>query len=130
MSKPKILLPVLAAALLLAGGGVYSHARAESPEPAPEAEVYVLGQTFFVDLDGGRAAMLRVGLLVDEFETASVPPDVKAGAVVTDVLTGASANKLLSPKGRRELQERIRVQIERKTDLELASVMFPDLTIH
>ena len=131
MSKPKILLPVLAAALLLAGGGVYSHALAEPPEPAPAAEIYVLGQTFFVDLDGGRAAMLRVGLLVDEFETASVvPPDVKAGAVVTDVLTGASANKLLSPKGRRELQERIRVQIERKTDLELASVLFPDLTIH
>jgi hypothetical protein len=125
MAKLKILLPVL----LLVAGGAYSRALAKPSEPEPNAEVYVLDQVFFVDLDGGRAAMLRVGLLVDDFEPATVPPDALASAAVTDVLTGASANKLLSTTGRRDLQERILEQIERKTDIEIASVLFPDLTV-
>jgi hypothetical protein len=124
MAKLKILVPVLV--LLLVAGGVYASAPAE---PKPKAEVFVLGQAFFVDLDGGRTAMLHVGLLVDASKPATIPPDAAASAVVTDTLEGASADKLLSVKGRHELQERIRVQIERKTDLELASVVFPDLTI-
>jgi flagellar basal body-associated protein FliL len=115
--------------LLLVAGGAYAHTLAKAAEPEPKADVYVLGQTFFVDLDGGRAAMLRVGLLVDELPPATVPPDALASAVVTDVLTGAPADKLLSPKGRHELQERILEQIERQTDLEIASVVFPDLTV-
>jgi hypothetical protein len=125
MAKLKILLPVL----LLVAGGVYSRAHAKPSAPEPNAEVYVLDQVFFVDLDGGRAAMLRVGLLVDDFEPATVPPDALASVAVTDVLTGAPANKLLSTTGRRELQERILDQIERKTDIEIASVLFPDLTV-
>ena len=124
MAKLKILVPVVV--LLLVAGGVYASAPAE---PKPKAEVFVLGQAFFVDLDGGRAAMLHVGLLVDPSKPALVPPDAAASAVVTDVLEGASADKLLSVKGRHQLQERILEQIERKTDLELASVVFPDLTI-
>ena len=122
-------LKILAAVLLLSAGGAYSHSRATAAEPEPEAEVYVLGQVFFVDLDGGRAAMVRVGLLVDEFEPATVPPDALASEVVTDVLEGTSADKLLSPTGRHQLQQRILTQIERKTDIELASVVFPDLTV-
>ncbi len=124
MAKLKILVPVVV--LLLVAGGVYASAPAE---PKPKAEVFVLRQAFFVDLDGGRAAMLHVGLLVDPSKPALVPPDAAASAVVTDVLEGASADKLLSVKGRHQLQERILEQIERKTDLELASVVFPDLTI-
>jgi hypothetical protein len=123
-------LTILSASLLLVAGGVCAHALAKPSAPAPEAEVYVLDQVFFVDLDEGRAAMVRVGLLVDDFEpAATVPPDAMASAVVTDVLTGASADKLLSPKGRRTLQARILEQIERKSDIELTSVLFPDLTI-
>jgi len=122
-------LTILTTALLLAAGGVCVHALAKNPEPRPKAEVYVLDQVFFVDLDEGRAAMVRVGLLVDEIAPATVPPDAMAGEVVTDVLTGASADKLLSAKGRHKLQARILEQIERESDLELASVVFPDLTI-
>lgn len=124
MAKLKILVPVVV--LLLVAGGVYASAPAE---PKPQAEVFVLHQAFFVDLDGGRAAMLHVGLLVDPAKPATIPPDAAASAVVTDVLEGESADKLLSAKGRHQLQARILEQIERKTDLELASVVFPDLTI-
>jgi hypothetical protein len=126
MAKLKILVPVFVAALLLLAGGAYSSTRTA---PKPKPEVFVLQQAFFVDLSGGRAAMLHVGLLVDASKPATVPPDAAASAVVTDVLEGVSADKLLSTRGRHQLQERIRVEIERKTDLELASVVFPDLTI-
>ena len=119
---------ILVAGLLLTAGGVYASTLA-SADAKPEPEVFVLDQLFFVDLDGGRAAMLHVGLLVDASKPATVPPDAAASEVVTDVLEGASADKLLSTEGRHELQERIREQIERKTDLELASVVFPDLTV-
>jgi len=123
-------LTILTAALLLVAGGVHARSLAAASEPEPKAEVYVLDQVFFVDLDGGRAAMVRVGLLVDEFEpAATVPPDALASAAVTDVLTGESADKLLSAKGRHRLQKRIVEQIERKTDMEIAGVVFPDLTI-
>jgi hypothetical protein len=122
-------LTILTTAVLLTAGGVCVHALAKPSEPRPKAEVYVLDQIFFVDLDGGHAAMVRVGLLVDDHAPVTVPPDAVAGAVVTDVLTGASADKLMSAKGRHKLQERILEQIERKSDIELASVLFPDLTI-
>jgi hypothetical protein len=128
MAKLKTLGAVLVAGLLLTAGVAYSSTLA-SADAKPEPEIFVLGQPFFVDLDGGRAAMLHVGLLVDASKPATVPPDAAASEVVTDVLEGASADKLLSTKGRHELQERIRVQIERKTGLELASVVFPDLTV-
>jgi hypothetical protein len=131
MAKLKLLVPVLVAVPLLVAGGFYVAAPAAPAEPQAKVEVYVLDQVFFVDLEGGRDAMVRVGMLVDEFEpSATVPPDALAGAAVTDVLTGASADKLLSTKGRHQLQERIRRQIELETDLKLASVVFPDLTIH
>ena len=97
-------------------------------EPKPKAEVYVLDQAFFVDLDGGRAAMLRVGLLVDHVEPHGPPMPWRAPPS-THVLKGASADKLLSSGGRHQLQERIRKRIKRQTDMEIASVLFPDLTV-
>jgi hypothetical protein len=130
MAKFKTLMPVLATGLLLVAGGAGALAFATPAEPAPRPEVFVLGQVFFVDLDGGRTAMLHVGLLVDESKPVTVPPDAAASTVVTDVLKGASADKLLSTKGRHQLQATILEQIERRTDLELASVVFPDLTVH
>jgi hypothetical protein len=130
MEKLKILVPTLAAGLLFVAGVAGAFGFATPSEPAPKPEVFVLGQVFFVDVGGGREAMLHVGLLVDESKPVKVPPDAAASAVVTDVLEGASAHELLSTKGRHRLQARILEQIERRTDLELASVVFPDLTVH
>jgi flagellar basal body-associated protein FliL len=127
MSKLAIVLPIL----LLASGGAYLARSGTPTEPSKakvEAEVLVLGQTFFVDLDGDRAAMLRVSLLVEEF--GPLPQEAQASAAVSRELKGASADKLLSSRGRHQLQERIRKRIKQETDMEIASVLFPDLTVH
>lgn len=127
MSKLAIVLPIL----LLAAGTVYVAWPGTPGEPSKakvEPEVYVLAQTFFVDLDGDRAAMLRVGLLVEDF--GPLPQEAQASAAVSRELNGASAAKLLSSRGRHQLQERIRKRIKRDTDMEIASVLFPDLTVN
>ena len=126
MSKLAIALPIL----LLAAGAAYV-AGPGTPSASSKAkvapEVHVLAQTFFVDLGGDRAAMLHVGLLVDDF--GPLPQEAQASAAVSRELEGASADKLLSSRGRRQLQERIRKRIKRDTDMEIASVLFPDLTV-
>jgi len=126
MSKLAIALPILllvAGAAYVAGPGTPSASSKAKVAP----EVHVLAQTFFVDLGGDRAAMLRVGLLVEDF--GPVPQEAQASAAVSRELKGASADKLLSSKGRHQLQERIRARIKRDTDMEIASVLFPDLTV-
>ena len=147
MSKLKILLPVL----LLVGGGAYKFVLAKPAAPAPkpkvEGEVYVLPKDFLVNLADGRFGKLSVALVFDHGfasapagggEHAAAKPAEGYGAlvqeplvraIVTDVLTDATAEDLTGAKHRNELEERIAKRIDKTTDVKVHEVLFTDVAV-
>jgi len=59
----------------------------------------------------------------------SLPQEAVVRAVVTDVLTGQSAERLTSAEGRESLQRRILKRLRRQTDVKVDEVLFTDLAI-
>lgn len=147
ISKLKYIAPLLIVAALFAGykfGGAKSDG--EHVKPKIEGEVYVLPKEFLVNLEGGRYVKLGVALLLepgfhaggdDGHGSASggpegygtLPQEAVVRAVVTDVLTGQSAERLTSAEGRESLQRRILKRLRRQTDVKVDEVLFTDLAI-
>ena len=147
MSKLKILLPVL----LLVGGGAYKFvlAKPKTKEPVPKVagEVYVLPKDFLVNLSDGRFGKLNVALVFDHGfasapagggeHAAAKPPEGYGAlvqeplvrAIVTDVLTDATADDLTGAKHRNELEEKIAKRIDKTTDVKVHEVLFTDVAV-
>ena len=147
MSKLKILLPVL----LIAGGGAYKFvlAKPKVSEPVPKVhgEVYVLPKDFLVNLSDGRFGKLSVALVFDDGFTAAPAAGAEHGAtdtpegygvlvqeplvraIVTDVLTDATAADLTGAKRRNEIEEKITKRIKKSTDVKVHEVLFTDVAV-
>ena len=147
MSKLKILLPVL----LLVGGGAYKFVlakpRTKEPVPKVHGEVYVLPKDFLVNLSDGRFGKLSVALVFDDGFTAAPAAGAEHGAtdtpegygvlvqeplvraIVTDVLTDATAADLTGAKRRNEIEEKITKRIKKSTDVKVHEVLFTDVAV-
>lgn len=147
----KKLLPVLVV-LLVGAGGAYKFAFAK-PAPVPkkkvDGEVYVLPKDFMLNLEGGRFAKLGVALVLKVDPEAAAKKDKKKGsaaakppdgygtepqealirAIVTNVLTGETAEHLHSKKGREKLQKEILTDLKEKTDVKATEVLFTDVAV-
>jgi len=145
-SKLKIIVPVL----LIAVGGAYKFVLAKpaaTAKPKVEGEVYVMPKDFLVNLADGRFAKLDVGFVFKEgfaaapagggHEAAAKPPegygDLSQEAVVrdivTDTITGRTAEDLTGRKGREQLKSQIRTRILKTTDVKVAEVLFMDVAV-
>jgi flagellar basal body-associated protein FliL len=144
-SKLKIIIPVLVIAL----GGVYKFVLAKptaTAKPKVDGEVYVMPKDFLVNLADGRFAKLDVGFIfkpgyaaapVGAAESATKPPDGYGALaqeavvrdIVTDTLTGRTAQDLTSRRGREELKAQIRTRVLRTTDVKVADVLFMDVAV-
>ena len=143
--KLMILVPVL----LLVLGGAYKFALAK---PAPvhkkiDGEVYVLPKDFLVNLSDGRFGKLSVALVFDDGFTAAPAAGAEHGAtdtpegygvlvqeplvraIVTDVLTDATAADLTGAKRRNEIEEKITKRIKKSTDVKVHEVLFTDVAV-
>jgi flagellar basal body-associated protein FliL len=140
--KLLIILPVL---LLLVGGG-YKFVFAKSSEPKPKVHgvVYPLPKEFLINLADARFAKMNVALVLDhemEEELASeghgpppegfgpLPQEALVRDLVTDTLTDADADELISSAGRKHIKEKILKQIEKHTDVKAHEVLITDLAI-
>jgi flagellar FliL protein len=145
--KLMIVLPVLLVVL----GGAYKFVLAKpakaEPKPKVEGTVYVLGKEFLVNLEEGHFAKLTVALVLahDDTSTAAAgdhgaapkPPEgygamsqeAVVRAVITDELAGVKAEELIDREGRERLQEHILKDLEKKTDVHVEEVLFPDVTV-
>ena len=142
--KLKFVLPVL---LLAALGATYklvlAKPRAEA-KPRVEGQVYVLPKEFLVNLSGDRFAKLNVALVlhghdqVEAAEPGAAPLAEGFGPlhqepvvrdVVTDALTGASADQLIDRGARDALKDRIARSIDARTDVEVDAVLFTDVAV-
>jgi flagellar basal body-associated protein FliL len=145
-SKLKIIIPVL----LIALGGVYKFVLAKpaaTAKPKVDGEVYVMPKDFLVNLADGRFAKVDVGFIFKHgfaaapagggSEAAAKPPDgygdlaqeAVVRDIVTDTITGSTAQDLTSRKGRERLKDQIRTRILKSTDVKVADVLFMDVAV-
>ncbi len=145
----KILIPVV---LLVVLGGVYKFVlakpKAEAAKPKVEGTVYVLGKEFLMNLKDGRFAKLSVALVLNPKDhstaaaggghgAAPTPPEgygamAQEGVVrsiITDEITNAEDQELITRKGREHVQHEILERIHHETDVHADEVLFTDVTV-
>jgi flagellar FliL protein len=144
----KKLAPIIVLVLVLAGAYKFVLAKPAPAKAKPkvEGEVYILGKEFLVNLADNRFAKLTVALVLDEKDT-SVPAKAAEGggtapegfgpmteeAVVRDVitndLTDAKADELITAKGRSKVKEEILKDLSKHTDVKADDILFTDVTV-
>jgi flagellar FliL protein len=147
-SKLKFIIPL---AVLILLGGVYKFALAKPPVEEKhkiEGTIYVLPKEFVVNLDDGRYAKFNVAMVLDHsqatappaaggHEAAAAPPEgygtLEQEAVVRDIITdevsGATADDLVKRKLRSRLKKRILKQLLGHTDVKVEEVLLTDIAV-
>lgn len=135
-SKKMIILPVLV--LLVAGVG-YKMFLAPKPVPPKmkiEGTVTQLEKEFIINLADGHYGKLSVALVVQETAAASkeaaatgLPEEPAIRAIITDELTGLSADNLTDRAKREAVIAKILDDIKKKTDEKVTEVLFTDLAV-
>jgi flagellar basal body-associated protein FliL len=150
--KPKLILPIVILVVgLLAGKTFFAKAPAEAaPKPKVHGEVYIMPKDFLVNLQDGRFAKLNVGLILKHHYLAEAVAEASGGGhgapktpdgygtlpqeaivrdIVTDALTGASANELINKTKRKHLKEEIVEDIKAHTDVKVEELIFTDVAV-
>lgn len=135
--KLKIIGPVLL--VLIVGGMGYKMFLKPKPVEAKrkiEGTLVQLAPEFVVNLAGGRYGKVSVALV-----TPVPPPPSKTGgppeleqndairAVVTDTLTGVSADALINRRARTSLAEKVLKKLRKQTDEHVTKVLFTDIAV-
>ena len=144
-SKLKFILPIL----LLAAGGAYKFVLAKpaaEAKPKVHGEVYILPKEFLVNLADERFAKLNVAMVLphgtaEEAAAAAghggaapegfgaLPQEALVRDLITDELTNAHAEDLISRKGRKELKEDLVKEIRKHSDVKVQEVLFTDVAV-
>lgn len=143
MSKKKlIVLPLLVLGLAAA----YSMA---SPKKVIKMKVqgtiYVLPQTFLVNLSEGHYAKLSVALDLSPGQSTgasaaggsssssesggTLPEEPLVREIVTNAVTGQSGSNLVSDSGRDAIKQQILTAIRDRTDVKVEAVILPEVTV-
>ncbi len=145
--KLLVVIPVV----LLALGGVwkmkFAGTGSADAKPKVAGEVYVLGKQFLVNLEGGKYAQVTVGLVLEHGETAAgeaghgaeaakppegfgpMPQEAVVRDVITDRLTGLTADELVEGKARSRLKRELAADLRKHTDVHIEDVLFTDVTV-
>ncbi len=143
MLKNKKVMLVVALPLVLFMGYTMT-----KPKPVVKMKIkgtmYVLPQSFLLNLSDGRYAKLTVALLLapgqSDGSSAEAGPSTSEGPgtlpeepivreIVTNAVTNQSSETLVGSSTRRAMRQRILLAIRKGTDLKVESVLIPDLTV-
>src|ERR1700679_2381285 len=144
MSKKKLLIPIV---LIVALGA--AHVVMAKPQKAPKLKIqgtiYVMPQSFLLNLSEGHYAKLSVALDLapGQSDGASATAGASSGAgegaagtlpeepvvreIVTNAVTGQSGSTLVSGHGRSAIKHQILDAIRHQTDVKVEAVLFPEL---
>jgi flagellar basal body-associated protein FliL len=145
MLKNKKIMLALALPVLILGVG-YSMTK---PKPVNKDKIkgtiYVMPQTFLVNLSDGRYAKIEVALELapgqsdgaiagagssgGESTAGTLPEEPLVREIVTNAVTNQSGERLVSDQGRTAVKRQILRAIEQQTDIKVEAVLFPDLTV-
>jgi flagellar FliL protein len=141
--KLKFVVPILALAAAFAAYKLVL-AKPEESKAKVHGQVYVLPKEFVLNMEGGRYAKLTVGLVLDEHAVLEsgghsgpkppegfgpLPQEALVREIVTDELTGGSADELTTTDGRNAHKKRILKAIEHQTDVAAEAVVFTDVAV-
>ncbi len=139
--KKRLIVVVLA---LVVGAAAYKLVIAGSTEADARihGQVYVLPKEFLINLADGRFAKLTVAVVLPADEKIEaekgvhppegfgpLPQEGAVRAVITDVMTDASADDLIDRDGRARLRRRLVRSVRRATDVEAKKVLFTDMAV-
>jgi flagellar basal body-associated protein FliL len=142
LKNKKIMLVVALPILLFAG---YTMTK---PKPVVKMKIkgtiYVMPQSFLINLSDGRYAKLTVALQLAPGQsdgasaTASaassespgtLPEEPLVREIVTNTVTNQSGEALIEGPSRAKLKHRILAAITKETDVKVEAVLFPELTV-
>jgi hypothetical protein len=146
MKRKKVLIGLL---VVILGAGAFAYKSTKKPKIVQlkiAGVTYVLPTPFLLNLNDGQYAKLTVGLelapgqsdgVTPANASASTPSDgigtlpeeAEVRAIVTNVITNASANSLLNTSARAATEQRILTLILQQTDDKVQKVIFTDLTV-
>jgi flagellar FliL protein len=144
----KKIAPIIVLIVVLAGAYKFVIAKptAAKPKPKVDGTVYILGKEFLVNLADNRFAKLTVALVLDHKDTSVPAAGGEGGAtvpdgfgamteeavvrdVITDDLTDAKADDLITAKGRASVKEEILKDLKADTDVKVDDILFTDVTV-
>jgi flagellar basal body-associated protein FliL len=144
----KKIAPIIVLVVVLAGAYKFVLAKPAPAKPKPKIEgtVYVLGKEFLVNLADNRFAKLTVALVLDPKDESAVPKAAEGGStapegfgpmteeaavrdIITNDLTDARDNDLITAKGRKAMKEEILKDLKQHTDVKVDDVLFTDVTV-
>jgi flagellar FliL protein len=143
LKNKKVMLALALPVLLFAG---YSMTK---PKPVSKDKikgiVYVMPQTFLINLTDGRFAKVSVALELapgqsdgatagggssgGEGAAGTLPEEPLIREIVTNTVTDMSGETLISAAGRRDAKRTILHLIQKESDVKVDAVLFPDLTV-
>jgi flagellar FliL protein len=145
MSKKKLVIIVVV--LVLGLGAAYSMA---APKKAIKLKIpgtiYVLPQSFLLNLSEGHYAKLTIGLELGPHQSSggstsgvstasagesggTLPEEPLVREIVTNAVTGQSGSTLVSDTGRSAIKQQILLAIRHQTDLKVEAVLLPEITV-
>jgi flagellar FliL protein len=145
MLKNKKLMLAVALPILILGVG-YKMTR---PKPVNKDKIkgtiYVMPAPFLLNLTDGRYARITVGLELapgqsdgasataaaasGENAVGTLPEEPLVREIVTNVVTNQNGETLVTNGGRNAVKHQILEDIDKQTDVKVAAVLFPDLTV-
>ena len=144
----KKIAPIIVLVVVLAGAYKFVLAKPAPAKAKPKVEgtVYILPKEFLVNLADNRFAKLTVALVLDEKDTSVPAAGGEGGAtapegfgamteeavvrdVITNDLTDAKDNDLITTKGRQAMKEEILKDLKAHTDVKADDVLFTDVTV-
>ncbi len=143
MDKKKLLIPVVL--LLVAGVGYTMTKPKKVVKMKVQGTIYVMPQSFLLNLDEGHYAKLSVALDLAPGQsdgasaeggssggsesTGTLPEEALVREIVTNTVTGQSGSALVNSQSRSSLKRHILDAIRHQTDVKVESVLFPELTV-
>jgi flagellar FliL protein len=142
-SHRKLLVAIVLVAALALGYLATMHPKKALHEKVT-GTIYVMPQSFLLNLDEGHYAKLSVALDLAPQQSngagaetgpasaesaGTLPEEALVREIVVNAVTGQSGAELVSAVGRKAIRRRILTAIEHETDLKVQSVLFPELTV-
>ena len=144
MFNNKKMMAVLAVPIVLFGGYTMTKHKPVVKQKVA-GTIYVMPQSFLLNLSEGRFAKLSVALQLapgqsdgavagagssgSESTAGTLPEEPLVREIVTNAVTGQSGEALISAQSRSSIKRQILGAIRRQTDVKVEAVLFPDFTV-
>ena len=143
LKNKKILIPLVV--VIMGLGAAYSMAKPKVViKDKITGTIYVMPKDFLLNLSDGHFVKLTVALVLAPGQSSgasasgsssagegvgTLPEEAVIRDIVTNLITNESSNDLVSDSGRERVKHQMLAAIKAQTDVKVAQVLFPDLTV-